>query len=162
MRKVYIISGISVGTLLIGSVLLSFDTKKKDELTSKLLIAINAQIEPVKNGISAQNAFDIHYLDKVTQKVSGTILALQKSTATYYANQIKSSWGAWYQGGDDEQKVYGIFRKLKDKVQVSQVAKAYQDNNPKNLIDTLKDRFGTAEIKIVLEIINKLPNYRTA
>ncbi len=162
MKKVYIISAIGVGVILVGSTLFGVRAKKREQLSSKLLTAISTQIQPATNGISSQNAFDIHYLDKVTQKVSGQILALQKSTAIYYANQIKSAWGAWYQGGDDEQKVYGVFRKLKDKVQVSQVAKAYQEQYSENLIDILKDRFGADEIKIVLNIIHKLPNYRTA
>ena len=161
-KKVLIISGAGVGVLLIGSIVISNRNRKREKLTSKLLTAISTQIEPVKNGISAQNAFDIHYLDKVIQRVSGQILALKQSTANYYANQIRSAFGAWYQGGDDEEKVYGVFRKLKDKVQVSQVAKAFQGDDSKNLIDVLKDRFGTGEIKIVLEIINKKPNYRTA
>ena len=51
---------------------------------------------------------------------------------------------------------------MKDKVQVSQVAKVYQDTYSKNLIDTLKDRFDKEEITIVLNIIKALPNYRTA
>lgn len=161
-KKVLIISGAGVGVLLIGSIVLSNRNRKREKLTSKLLTAISTQIEPVKNGISAQSAFDIHYLDKVIQRVSGQILALKQSTANYYANQIRSAFKPWYQGGDDEEKVYGVFRKLKDKVQVSQVAKAFQGDDSKNLIDVLKDRFGTGEIKIVLEIINKKPNYRTA
>ncbi|GAK75611.1 hypothetical protein JCM19296_1203 [Nonlabens ulvanivorans] len=51
---------------------------------------------------------------------------------------------------------------MKDKVQVSQVAKAYQETYSKNLIDTLKDRFDKEEITIVLNIVKALPNYRTA
>lgn len=162
-KNILIISGAGVGILLIGSFIFSDRTKKRERLTSKLLIALNARIEPIKNGLGGQNAFDIHYLEKVTQRVSGSILALQESTALYYANQIKSAFGAWYQGGDDEQKVYGVFRKLKDKVQVSQVAKAFQGGDESvNLIDVLRGRFGKDEIRIVLDIVNKKPNYRTA
>ena len=161
-KNILIIIGAGVGVLIVGSIVIGNRNRKRDQLTSKLLTAINTQIEPVKNGISAQNAFDIHYLDKVIQKVSSQILALKKSTATYYAKKIKNSFGAWYQGGDDEEKVYGVFRDLKDKVQVSQVAKAYQSDTSENLIDVLKYRFGKDEIKIVLDIINKKPNYRTA
>ena len=162
-KNILIISGASVGVLLIGSVIIGNRTKNRERLTSKLLTALNAKIEPVRNGIGKQNAFDIHYLDKVTQKVNGSILALQESTALYYANQIRSAFGAWYQGGDDEEKVYGVFRKLKDKVQVSQVAKAFQGGDDSaNLIDVLKYRFGKDEIKIVLDIVNNKPNYRTA
>ena len=96
------------------------------------------------------------------QAVNREVLVLKTSTASRYADQIHKAWGSWYEGGDDEEKVYGVFRKLKDKVQVSQVAKAYQETFSKNLIDTLKDRFDKSEITIVLNIIKALPNYRTA
>lgn len=160
--SILIISATGVGVLLIGSVIIGNRTKNRERLTSKLLTALNAKIEPIKNGIGGQNAFDVHYLDTVVQKVNGSILTLQKSTALYYVDQIKSAFKPWYQGGDDEQKVYGVLRKLKDKVQVSQVAKAYQDQYSNNLIDVLNDRFGQDEIKIVLNIVNHKPNYRTA
>jgi hypothetical protein len=156
------IIGASVGTLLIGSTLFSVRKRSRDLRTSKLLSAIKAQIQPISNGLMSQNAFDIHYLNKVLQIVNREVLVLKTSTASRYADQIHKAWGSWYQGGDDEEKVYGIFRKMKDKVQMSQVAKAYQETYSKNLIDTLKDRFDKEEITIVLNIIKALPNYRTA
>jgi len=162
MSVAYKILGVSVGTLLIGSTALTIRKRNRDERTGKLLSAIKAQIQPITNGLIAENAFDIHYLNKVLQAVNNKVLVLKISTASKYADQIHKAWGSWYQGGDDEEKVYGVFRKMKDKVQVSQVAKAYQDTYSKNLIDTLKDRFGKDEITIVLNIIKALPNYRTA
>lgn len=162
MNLTYKIIGASVGTLLIGTTLFSVRKRSRDVRTSKLLSAIKAQIQPISNGLMSQNAFDIHYLNKVLQAVNREVLVLKTSTASRYADQIHKAWGSWYQGGDDEEKVYGIFRKMKDKVQVSQVAKAYQETYSKNLIDTLKDRFGKDEITIVLNIIKALPNYRTA
>lgn len=162
MSVAYKIIGASVGTLFIGTTLLSIRKRSRDMRTGKLLSAIVAQIQPVSNGLGAQNAFDIHYLNKVLQAVNKQVLVLKTSSALGYANQIHNAWGAWYQGGDDEDKVYAVFRKLKDKVQVSQVAKAYQETYSKNLIDTLKDRFDKDEITIVLNIIKALPNYRTA
>lgn len=162
MSVTYRILGVSVGTLLIGSTALTIRKRNRDERTGKLLSAIKAQIQPIANGLIAENAFDIHYLSKVLQAVSNEVLVLKTSTASRYADQIYKAWGSWYQGGDDEEKVYGVFREMKDKVQVSQVAKAYQDTYSKNLIDTLKDRFDKEEITIVLNIIKALPNYRTA
>jgi len=161
MSVAYKILGVSVGTLLIGSTALTIRKRNRDERTGKLLSAIKAQIQPIINGLIAENAFDIHYLNKVLQAVNKEVLVLKTSTASKYADQIHKAWGSWYQGGDDEEKVYGVFRKMKDKVQVSQVAKAYQDTYSKNLIDTLKDRFDKKEITIVLNIIKALPNYRT-
>tara|TARA_R110002049_G_scaffold113040_3_gene263079 strand:+ start:4724 stop:5212 length:489 start_codon:yes stop_codon:yes gene_type:complete len=162
MNLGYKIIGASVGTLLIGMTLFSVRKRSRDLRTSKLLSTIKAQIEPISNGLMSQNAFDIHYLNKVLQAVNREVLVLKTSTASRYADQIHKSWGSWYQGGDDEEKVYGIFREMKDKIQVSQVAKAYQKTYSKNLIDKLKDRFDKEEITIVLNIIKALPNYRTA
>ncbi|WP_046756639.1 hypothetical protein [Kordia jejudonensis] len=161
-KNILIISGGLVFVLFVGSIVIGDRNRKRERITSKLLIALNAKIEPVKNGIGSQNAFDINYLDNVIQKVNGQVLALKESTAEYYAKQIKSGFLPWYKGGDDEDKIYSVFRKLKDKVQVSQVAKAYQEDESKNLIDVLKYRFGKDEIKIVLDIVNSKPNYRTA
>ncbi|MEQ3656524.1 MAG: hypothetical protein ABNH00_11725 [Dokdonia sp.] len=162
MNLTYKIIGASVGTLLVGTTVLSVRKRNRDTRTSKLLSAIEAQIQPISSGLTSQNAFDIHYLNKVLQAVNREVLVLKTSTASRYADQIHKAWGNWYEGGDDEEKVYGVFRKLKDKVQVSQVAKAYQETYSKNLIDTLKDRFDKSEITIVLNIIKALPNYRTA
>ena len=162
MSMTYKIIGASVGTLFIGTTFFSMRKRGRDLRTSKLLTAIQAQIQPISSGLTSQNAFDIHFLSKVLQTVNREVLVLKTSTASRYADQIHKAWGSWYQGGDDEEKVYGVFRKMKDKVQVSQVAKAYQETYSKNLIDTLKDRFEKDEITIVLNIIKALPNYRTA
>mgnify|MGYP003625066975 FL=1 len=162
MNLTYKIIGASVGSLLIGTTYFSVRKRSRDLRTSKLLSAIQAQIQPISSGLTSQNAFDIHYLNKVLQTVNREVLVLKTSTASRYADQIHKSWGSWYQGGDDEEQVYGVFRKMKDKVQVSQVAKAYQETYSKNLIDTLKDRFDKEEITIVLNIVKALPNYRTA
>ncbi|TGV03638.1 hypothetical protein [Flavivirga rizhaonensis] len=158
---IYKIAGSGVGLLLVGSTYFSLRKRKRDKIASALFKIIQTKMNPATNGLLSENAFDIHYLSKVLQKVNKEVLVLKTSTASKYADEINKAWGAWYQGGDDEDKVYGIFRKLKDKVQVSQVAKSYQDNHSKNLIDTLKDRFDAAEIKEVLKIVQQLPNYRT-
>ena len=162
MSMTYKIIGASVGTLFIGTTFFSMRKRSRDLRTSKLLTAIQAQIQPISSGLTSQNAFDIHFLNKVLQTVNREVLVLKTSTASRYADQIHKAWGSWYQGGDDEEQVYGVFRKMKDKVQVSQVAKAYQETYSKNLIDTLKDRFDKEEITIVLNIVKALTNYRTA
>ena len=162
MSMTYKIIGASVGTLFIGTTFFSLRKRSRDVRTSKLLTAIQAQIQPISSGLTSQNAFDIHFLNKVLQTVNREVLVLKTSTASRYADQIHKAWGSWYQGGDDEEQVYGVFRKMKDKVQVSQVAKDYQETYSKNLIDTLKDRFDKEEITIVLNIVKALPNYRTA
>lgn len=161
-QLIYKISGGAVGLLIVGSTFLSIRQRKRDQKTSKLLTQIKKQLATTANNLDAENAFDIYYLTKVLQNVNGQVIAMSKSSATSYAKQINKAWGAWYEGGDDEDAVYAIFRKLKDKVQVSQVAKAYQSTYSKNLIDTIKNRLSEDEIKIILNIIAQIPNYRTA
>ena len=104
--------------------------------------------------------FNNVYKNRVLQSVSQTVITLKTQTAIGYASQIYSALNPWYLN-DDEEKIYGVFRSLKDKVQVSQLVFAYQEEYGSNLIDVLKDRLSTSEIKIIMGIVAKLPPYRT-
>ena len=155
------IAGGIVGLLLAGSIYGHVRRRKKDKVASELLREVSKIVKPTTEGLLSENAFDIHFVDEVLKKVKGKVLTLNKSAANKFAERIHAAWGAWYEGGDDETKVYAVFRELKDKVQVSQVAKAYQDAYAENLIDKLNDRFSDSEVKTVLDIIKPLPTYRT-
>lgn len=157
----YKIVGISTAILLLGTSAFSFRQRKRDKKTTDLLGIIQSKLTPSSNGLQAEKAFDINYLNKLLQQVSKKVLVIQRRVALQYAQQIHQGWGSWYQGGDDEAKVYAVFRKLEDKVQVSQIAKVYQETYSKNLIDVMKNRFSNSEIKMVLKIVEQLPNYRT-
>lgn len=162
MNKVGLkIAGGVVGVLLVGTVYGNIRRKRKDKIASELLRELSKVVKPATAGLLGEDAFDIHYVDEVLKKVKGKVLTIKRSAATKYAERIHDAWGAWYEGGDDETKVYGVFRELKDKVQVSQVAKSYQDTYNENLIDKLNDRFSDSEVKTVLDIVNPLPAYRT-
>ncbi len=86
---------------------------------------------------------------------------LTVASAKAYAKDIRDSWGVF---DDDEDKIKGVFRALKDQVQVSQVAfQYYQASTEKiNLIDDLKSRLSKDEVGEILEITKKLPQYRVA
>lgn len=155
------IAGGVVGVLLVGSVYGHARRRQKDKLASELLREVSKIVKPATKGLLSENAFDIHYVDEVLKKVKGSVLTIKKDAAVKYADRIHNAWGAWYEGGDDENKIYAVFRELKDKVSVSQVAKAYQDAYSENLIDKIHDRLGDDEVKIVLEIVKPLPSYRT-
>lgn len=155
------IAGGIVGLLLVSSVYGNVRRRKRDKVASELLREVSKIVKPTTEGLLSENAFDIHFVDEVLKKVKGKVLTLNKNAASKFADRIHNAWGAWYEGGDDETKVYGVFRELKDKVQVSQVAKAYQEAYAENLIDKLNDRFGDSEVKTVLDIIKPLPTYRT-
>lgn len=155
------IAGGVVGVLLMGSVYGHVRRRQKDKLASELLREVSKIVKPATKGLLSEDAFDIHYMDEVLKKVKGKVLTIKRDAAVKYADRIHDAWGAWYEGGDDENKVYAVLRELKDKVAVSQVAKAYQDNHGENLIDKIHDRLGDDEVKKVLEIVKPLPSYRT-
>lgn len=161
MKKIMtykILAGV-IGIGLSASTYFILDKKVKDRLALLILKQIQKSIASSSSGLSSSNAFDLHFLSKVLQKSNGQVIVLHKDTAKDYADAIHSSFKPWYRGGDDEAKVYSVFRSLKDKVQVSQVAIAYKESHHYNLIEVLKDRFSSAEIKTVLDIVNNLPDY---
>jgi len=83
------------------------------------------------------------------------LIVLKKEKAKELATKIKDAW-SWF--NDDEEAIYTVFRSLKDKVQVSQVSAAYKGNLKSDLTSKLDKE---DELSVVLEIIQKLPNYRT-
>lgn len=149
-----------VGIVFVGTSYIAWRNRKRDKLSNALLSSLTRKLHPDTKGLASESALDARYVDQVLQGISASIVVLKKSTATIYANQIHQAFKPWYLGGDDEEAVYAIFRRLKDKVQVSQVAKAYGRAYNIALKDQLKDRFSNDEIKTVLSIIGKLPKYR--
>ncbi|WP_027395135.1 hypothetical protein [Aquimarina latercula] len=155
---------ITAGTvvlILIGTTYITLRNKRRNKLASSLLGELSKSLNPEGKGLESEAALDVKYVEKVFNSLSGKVVVLKGSTATRYANEIHQAFKPWYRGGDLEENVYAVFRNLKDKVQVSQVAKAYQREHKLNLRDQLKDRFDKSEIKTVLGIISRLPKYRT-
>lgn len=150
----------TVGLILIGTTYITLRNKKRNKIASHLLAQLSKRLNADNKGLENETALDVHYVDRVFNSLSGKIVVLKKSTAIQYANEIHKAFRSWYQGGDLEENVYAVFRNLKDKVQVSQVTKAYQSEHKLNLRDQLKDRFDKDEIKMVLGIISRLPTYR--
>ena len=118
-------------------------------------------MQSAPDNLQIENAFDIHYLSKVRQQISSPVIILQKSAAISYAEQIHTAFKPWYLN-DDEEQIYNVFRSVKDKVQVSQIAHAYQESYSENLIDVFKARLSASEINIIMGIVSHLPSYRTS
>ncbi|WP_299243031.1 hypothetical protein [uncultured Aquimarina sp.] len=150
----------AVGLILIGTTYFTLRNRKRDGIAKSLLAKLKTKLNPITEGLSNEAALDVNYTDKVMNSIAASIVILKGSTATRYANEIHNAFKPWYLGGDLEENVYTVFRNLKDKVQVSQVAKAYQRDYRVSLRDQLKDRFDKNEIKTVLGIIERLPKYR--
>ena len=153
-----LIAGGITTVLLVHATYKHFRHTKHNNLTSELLKELNKNLHPESKGILGEKAFDPKFHEETRKKVNGRVITLSKSKATELANSIKKAWGTF---NDNESMVYSTFRKMKDKLQVSQVAKAYEDNGHGNLINTLMERLENHEIKKVLNIVNPLPTFRT-
>lgn len=146
------------GIGLCGSLYVIFDHKRKDKLAAALLSELNKLLNPATGGLASDEAFDVNYADEIVKKIKGVIL-IKTETASQYAKDIYNAWGLL---DDDEDKIYSVFRSLKDKVQVSQVSKSYLRDYKINLIEKMKSKLSDAEIGQILKIVSGLPTYRVA
>ena len=140
------------------SLYLNHRRKTRDRLASEVLREVIRIVNPATQGLVSEDAFDTGYLDEVLRTSGDRVIVMKESAAVRVAELIHDAWSFW---GDDEAQVYSAFRMLKDKVQVSQVAGAYQTLYNINLIDKINDKMGEDEIKQVLSIVAVLPPYRT-
>lgn len=148
-----------VGVVLLGRIYFGYRTHRRSRITSLLLQALQTRL-PSTNALVAEQAFDIEYASKVLNSVPARIIVLDQSAALEKARRLQLAFKPWYRGGDDEKAVYSVLRSLSDKVQLSQVAKAYQDQYGESLLETIKAHLDAAEIKTVLTIVGSLPRYR--
>lgn len=151
---------ISIAGVWIGVAVYKNKIKKRDQKAIAFFSELQRDIAPDSVGLVESNAFDIRYWENIGKKIKKTMYLLTVASAKGYAKDIRDSWGVF---NDDEDKIYSVFRALKDQVQVSQVAYQYY-MDPKgdkiNLIDDLKSRLSKDEVGQVLEIVKKLPQYR--
>ena len=160
MKKTTVLKIASGGVLLLigGTVYGNVVRKQREKTASALLLELTKELQPATKGLLNEIAFDVKFSEKVLDTVRGRIQVLSETEAFDYADQIHQTFKPWYYGGNDTEKLYGIFRKLSDKVAVSQVAKAYETNQNKNLIDTLNAEL-SEDTKKILEIVKPLDKY---
>ena len=136
--------------------------KVRDQKAVAFFSELQRDIQPDSVGLVESNAFDIRYWENSGKKLKKPMYMLTVASARGFAKDIRDSWGIF---DDDENKIYSVFRALKDHVQVSQVAYQYY-MDPKgskiNLIDDLKSRLAKDEVGQVMEIVKKMPPYRLA
>lgn len=91
-----------------------------------------------------------------------TKLILTDYGATSLAKQLHAAWGLFT---DDEDAVYAVFRSLRSKMFLSQLAEKYQQLYGKDLLQSLVAPWYTwrglndREFNVVANIVNKLPDY---
>jgi hypothetical protein len=115
-----------------------------------------AVVEP-----SWDNPFDKDYSSDVKKWIAPkSLLVLKDQFAKQYAKEL---YNAKSFINDDEEAVENVFKKVKDKVHVSNVSAAFWRDYQKDLYDYLASFLSEAEMeKYVMDPVRKLPNYRTS
>jgi len=109
------------------------------------------QIEQLKN----ENYFDSSYASDL--KKNNVILSLSDYGKSTYSKIIWDSKGIPYLTNDDEAAVYGVFRALKSKTQVSVLSEYFFIKYNKDLKAFLQSFLSKNEFGNVATICNKLP-----
>lgn len=158
-RKKLIASAAFASVLLVAAIAGGIQNRRRDHGASLFFSELERHISPATAGLEESDAFDIRYWNSLGPKIKKSYYMLKAAAANSFAKDINDGFG-WLI--NDKPKIYGAFRALKDKVQVSQVANAYYIKYKINLIDDLRSHLGTDQVGQVMQIVAKLPDYRTA
>ena len=138
----------------------AWDQKRKARFTQQFHEALLQLLDPSAQGLDQEPALNIAYVDQANQealrKHGRRVAQYSGSVALQYAEAIEASFGFW---GDDEDRLYALFRELGDKALISQVAKSYQERFTTNLIERFRQKLDEQEIRILLNIIKTKPPY---
>lgn len=91
---------------------------------------------------------------KTNVKPSQNIYLLTTSDANIIAKKINSAFGTF---NDDEEAIYGVFRKLRYQTQVASIVDAYKTLFNQDLLTTLKSKLSDSEFYEVIRIIDTKP-----
>lgn len=107
--------------------------------------------QTTNNSTALVNAFSPRFYK---EKGAGAVL-LTKESAERLANQIQNALGYWITN-DNETAIYGVFRQLQHKTQVSFLADTYFRLFKDDLYNKLEDKLSDSELAIVNGIVNNL------
>lgn len=107
-----------------------------------------AAVEQLTN----ENYFDSSYYQDLMK--NNTVLILTPSGQKTYSKILYNAKGIF---NDDEAAVYGVFRALKCKTQISSLAKGFFDLYKTDLYGYLENFLNVNELGTIAEITNKLP-----
>jgi hypothetical protein len=99
-----------------------------------------------------QDFFDPDYLVQLMK--TNTCLTLTTYGQKLYSKIIYDAKGVF---NDNEEAIYGVFRTLKTKTQVSSLAKGFFDIYKLDLYGFLENVLNLSELGKISEIVNKLP-----
>ena len=153
MKKTLLyVSGGVIGASLLGSIYWNYRENQREEKALIFIQELNKELKPALSGLKDFKTFDIHYKDRVMKNPPPNLTILRESTARQLAEKIYNSWGLL---DDDEGKVVSVFNQIKNHVQGSQVAKAYEKEYEVSLLTDLGVRLNDDEIKPIRTRLKK-------
>lgn len=159
-KHYYIIAGVLVA----GGVTYAIyraTARKMDREAAKFIVKLEAQQEPTGDQLEDNSGFDIGFAYRMREKYGGQLIQLKQDAAERMAQKIADAWGFW---DDSEKEVLSVFRSINDKVQLSQIAEAYQQEEEVSLLDDLSDRLENTPDALakVIALASALPAKRLA
>lgn len=113
--------------------------------------------ETEKNIESAEKVPDSANFFSPTAKIPKGSLLLTAAGAAALAKKLMKARGFF---NDDEEAIYGIFRSLKTRSQITSLAFAFQKLYGKDLYFWLKAIMSAGELAVVVKIVNSKPKYK--
>lgn len=113
--------------------------------------------------VSAMSAWNPSFYNQYQAKAArGTVLALlTQASLTSFAQQIRNAWGIF---NDDEDKIYAVFKALRNQLQLSQLCEKYSALYKEDLLQRLQNPWNKSndgllpeEFKKVADIVVSLP-----
>jgi hypothetical protein len=114
---------------------------------------IKNQSDVDANAILTGNAFD----PKFWKKGGAGTLILTDASAKFLAQSVYDSKGFF---NDDEDKLYGVFKSLKTKSQVSYLADVFQHIYKRDMITYINSFMNNNELSVLKKIVDGLPNFK--
>lgn len=128
--------------------------RRQDKMATRIEGAQEREILTVVNNILKSKFFNPNFY-----KSANTNILLDNIKASQLSTELHSSFGwRFWNYGDDEERIYGVFRRLQNKTQISQLADEYFLNYGKDLAGVLVERLDRSELVKLMSVINTLPD----
>lgn len=111
--------------------------------------------EEAETKAAAQLRTSVYFEPLYLKDKLSTYKPLGKSLASSYASQLKGSLSG---AGTDEETIYAVFGKLRSKENIAEISAYYLQKYSRSLQSDLLNDLNDAEMVILTDIINKLPN----
>lgn len=126
------------------------------KLLQKIGLVKTAADAAAANAASSLQTANYFSTDFYKKGGAGTMI-LTAEASDYLAKAVYDSKG-WF--NDDEDKLYGVFKSLKTKSQVSFLADVFYQKYRRDMISYISSFLNDSELYKLKNIIDPLPNYR--